>query len=109
MPAPARAAKSIHRILIIRGLINSLYHRMVLMKTKHATLVQFGQNVRRAREAMGISQEKLASLADMDRTYVGGVERGERNASLLNICKIADALGISLKELVFGLQERDED
>ena len=53
----------------------------------------FGQRVRRAREARGWSQEDLAAEAGMDRTYVGGIERGERNLALLNINRLALALG----------------
>ena len=60
---------------------------------------KFGLNVRRLRHEKGLSQEALASLSELDRTYVGGVERGERNISLLNIVKISSALGVSVVEL----------
>ena len=56
----------------------------------------FGRNVRRLRKSQGISQEKLAELADLHRTYIGAVERGERNITLLNAEKIAQALGVRL-------------
>ena len=59
----------------------------------------FGQRVRELRKEKGLSQEALALTCDLGRTYIGGVERGERNVSLLNIQKIADALGISAREL----------
>jgi transcriptional regulator with XRE-family HTH domain len=59
----------------------------------------FGERVRELRKEKGLSQEALALACDLDRTYIGGVERGERNISLLNIQKIADALGVSAKEL----------
>jgi len=52
----------------------------------------FGKRVRELREARGYSQEGLAEMARLHRTYIGGVERGERNISLLNIWRIADAL-----------------
>jgi transcriptional regulator with XRE-family HTH domain len=55
----------------------------------------FGEQVRALREAKGISQEDLAEAADLDRSYIGGVERGERNISLQNIIKIARGLGVS--------------
>jgi len=53
----------------------------------------FGDRVRQLRKTQRLSQEALAELADLDRTYVGGVERGERNVALLNIWRLADALG----------------
>lgn len=65
------------------------------MSSKIDSLIRFGQNLRVAREAKGFSQEALAMRAGLDRTYVGGVERGERNISLLNICRLASALSTS--------------
>jgi transcriptional regulator with XRE-family HTH domain len=50
--------------------------------------------VRKIREARGVSQERLALDAGLDRSYVGGIERGERNPSLTNVFRIADALGV---------------
>lgn len=58
-------------------------------------LKQFGDAVRSHRTEVGLSQEALAFAAGLDRTYVGGVERGERNLSLVNIVRLAGALGIS--------------
>lgn len=52
---------------------------------------------------MRLSQEAFADLCSLDRTYVGGIERGERNVALVNIEKIARALRISLSELFRGL------
>lgn len=63
-------------------------------------LLLFGKHVRKLRKARGLSQEGFAMLCDMDRTYVGGVERGERNISLLNILKMADTLGVTPAELM---------
>ena len=60
---------------------------------------RFGERVRELRKDKGLSQEALALACDLDRTYIGSVERGERNISLVNIHLIADALGVSVREL----------
>ena len=61
--------------------------------------VRFGKRVRELRKERSFSQETLAALAGLDRTYMGGVERGERNVSLLNIGRIADALEVPISDL----------
>lgn len=63
-------------------------------------LVRFGKRLRETRARVGVSQEKLAELAKLHRTYVSSVERGKRNISLLNIERLARALGVSLAELM---------
>jgi len=62
---------------------------------------KFGAKVRKRRLAKGLSQEAFADICGLHRTYVGAIERGERNVSLENIEKIAKALGISIAAL-FG-------
>lgn len=62
-------------------------------------LKQFGKQVRDLRKAQGLSQEELAEKADLHYTYIGGVERGERNLSLKSIERIASALKIDIREL----------
>ena len=57
-------------------------------------LKQFGAAVKAGRDGLGISQETLAEKAGLHRTYVGGVEQGRRNVSLLNIVKLSQALGV---------------
>ncbi len=71
------------------------------MKEGHATQIQkhFGERVREIGKEKGLSQETLALACDLDRTYIGGVERGERNISLINIHKIAEALGVGAREI----------
>ena len=59
----------------------------------------FGERVRSLRKAEDLSQEGLADRAGLDRTYVGGIERGERNVSLANIEKLARALKLTVSEL----------
>ena len=66
---------------------------------------QFGERVRDLRLAKGLSQEELAFRAGVHRTYLGGIERGERNPALKNIAEIAKALGVTLSEL-FASQGR---
>ena len=61
---------------------------------------KFGDRVRELRVAQGLSQEVLAQKAGLHRTYIGGVERGERNVSLENIQKIAVALKITIADLM---------
>lgn len=60
---------------------------------------RFGARLREVRLAKGISQEALAEEADLHRTYVSSVERGERNVSLVNIARLATALGVEIREL----------
>ena len=62
--------------------------------------VMFGRRVRQLRVANGISQEAFAHGIEIDRSYYGSIERGERNVSLENICLIAQGLGVSPAELL---------
>lgn len=62
--------------------------------------ILFGRRVAEVRRLKGWSQEKLALESGMARSYVGGVERGQRNIALINICKLAETLGISPGELM---------
>ena len=64
------------------------------MSADKKRLKQFGDNLRRLRKLKGLSQEQLAFDAELDRSFVGQVERGERNLALLNILRLAKALGI---------------
>lgn len=70
------------------------------MGNKEEILIQFGERVRVLRKQKGLSQEELAFKADLHRTYIGMIERAEKNITLLNIQKIATALELSLTELL---------
>lgn len=63
-------------------------------------LLAFGQTVKKIRLENNLSQEELGERADLDRTYVSGIERGKRNVSLVNIARLAKALGVSISALV---------
>jgi transcriptional regulator with XRE-family HTH domain len=71
---------------------------MHMKKTEQQIQRRFGDRVRELRKFKGLSQEALAFECDLDRTYIGGVERGERNISLINIHKLAQALRVNAKE-----------
>jgi transcriptional regulator with XRE-family HTH domain len=62
--------------------------------------VAFGKAMQKFRHALGVSQEKLALMCGIHRTYIGSVERGERNLSLQNMIRIAEALGVPLSKLI---------
>ncbi|OGZ46244.1 MAG: transcriptional regulator [Candidatus Ryanbacteria bacterium RIFCSPHIGHO2_02_FULL_48_12] len=66
---------------------------------KREVLIKFGQKVREERDRLGLSQEELAGRAGVHRTYVGMIERAEKNITLINIEKFAKALGLSLNEI----------
>jgi transcriptional regulator with XRE-family HTH domain len=73
------------------------------MRRRADIAARFGAQVRELRKARGLSQEALADLCGLDRTYVGGIERGERNVALRNIERIAEALGLSISALMTEL------
>jgi transcriptional regulator with XRE-family HTH domain len=70
---------------------------------QQADLKKLGLNIRKARRDKEMSQESLAFAANLDRSYVGGVERGERNIAIANLKKIADALNVPVSRLLEGL------
>jgi transcriptional regulator with XRE-family HTH domain len=73
------------------------------MKVTNDILLLLGKRIRELRKAKRISQEAFADRCGLDRTYVGGIERGERNVSVLNLVKIADALEVSVSVLFEGI------
>ncbi len=65
-----------------------------------AELLALGAEIRKTRQTIGISQEELAYKADLDRSYVGGIERGEHNVAIMSLVKLARALDIKVSDLV---------
>lgn len=72
------------------------------MQKPRPECVAFGERVRALRESKGYSQEEFAAHASVHRTYMGGIERGERNPTLTTICKIAAALAVAPARLLDG-------
>ena len=78
--------------------------------TEKNILLQFGKHVKKIRQEKGLSQEQLALIADLDRTYISGIERGKRNVSLINLFKIAKSLDIPTYEIIsFELGNENDD
>jgi len=69
------------------------------------TLVQLGDRIRSERKSQGLTQEALADAASLDRSYIGGIERGERNISFLTLCEIARVLGKDVAHFTGGLPQ----
>ncbi len=69
------------------------------MDSKQNILIKFGERVREIRKEKNLSQEELAHKADLHRTYIGMIERAEKNITLINIEKIANALDIEIQSL----------
>jgi transcriptional regulator with XRE-family HTH domain len=70
------------------------------MQDQDEILNRVGRNIRNARSREDLSQEKLAHKAELDRSYVGGIERGERNPTVISLMKLARALEVSLSDLL---------
>jgi transcriptional regulator with XRE-family HTH domain len=66
-------------------------------------LIEFGARIRERRSDLGLSQEALAERCELHRTYIGAVERGERNVALLNTLRLAKGLQVDAGDLVRGL------
>jgi transcriptional regulator with XRE-family HTH domain len=74
-------------------------------KRKNAVLRKFGAAVRRFRKQSDLTQEAFADLCEIDRSYLGGVERGERNLTLVNVIKICDALKVNPSVMLADLDK----
>jgi transcriptional regulator with XRE-family HTH domain len=73
-----------------------------MARVPHPLLRSLGATIRALRVERGLSQETLANLANLDRSYMSGIERGLRNISVLNMARIASALQVPLVELMYG-------
>jgi transcriptional regulator with XRE-family HTH domain len=73
---------------------------------KSKILIAFGEKVRELRKAKGLSQEELSFRADLHRTYIGMIERAEKNITLINIEKIARALDVQPEDLLIKTKEK---
>jgi transcriptional regulator with XRE-family HTH domain len=73
------------------------------MPKRDPILAAFGLRLRQQREAKGLTQERLAEKANLDQTYISGIERGLRNPGIKNVVRLARALGISAPQLLEGV------
>lgn len=73
------------------------------VENKSKLLVDLGNRIRELRLAAGLTQEALADLCELDRTYISGIERGKRNVAIKNLATIGSALQVSLAELLSGI------
>jgi transcriptional regulator with XRE-family HTH domain len=74
------------------------------MPVRDRTLINFGRNVARIRDQRSLSQDALAEKADLDRTYVSGIERGVRNPGIKTVLRLAKALNATVAELCKGVE-----
>jgi transcriptional regulator with XRE-family HTH domain len=79
------------------------------MRKKHPSLVKLGMRIRKLRKNQGFSQENFAAEVGLDRTYMGSLERGERNVAALNLIRIAKCLKIEVGELFPEIKMFDVD
>ena len=83
---------------------NNHFSTFVALK-KNNYLIELGNQIRELRKIKGLSQEQLAFKAEVDRSYVGGIERGERNVSFLTLVKIAECLECDIAKFTKGIPE----
>lgn len=76
------------------------------MSERATELIELGQRIRAARKALDMTQEDLADASEIDRSYIGGVERGERNLTFTMLCKVAAALRCDVASLTEMLPNR---
>lgn len=78
---------------------------VILNVMEFRELQTLGNRIRGRRKTLNLTQEELAAKADIDRSYIGGVERGERNVTFTMLCKICAALECDVAAITYGLPE----
>lgn len=84
---------------------SSQYHSSVQRRKDHGSKAAFGQALRRLRLQKRLSQGRLAEATGIHRTYIGDVERGRRNIALINMTRIARALGVPLSRIMLDMEQ----
>lgn len=82
---------------------SGIYTIVIKKMAKNSVLIKFGLSVKRRRQELGLTQEELAERANLHRTYIGMIERAEKNVTLENIAKLAKSLDTSIKKLCSDL------
>lgn len=91
--------------LIGCGLIGCAYSLLLSMDKRNPNLIEIGKLIKEIRKQKGFSQEAFAAEAQLGRTYMGRIERGEQNISIQNLIKVAFALHVEVGELVPSLRK----
>jgi transcriptional regulator with XRE-family HTH domain len=73
------------------------------MTKRHVALTRFGENVRALREKRDLTQERVSELAELDQTYISGIENGSRNPTIRSVARIAKALKTTVADLCEGI------
>lgn len=89
--------------IFVRGLIVHIWRNIRLVN--RADLKTLGQRIKERRKSLGWTQEELAYRAKIDRSYIGGVERGDRNLTFTVLCQLCTALECDVAALAFDLPE----
>lgn len=92
-------------VLIVRGRNYSKMVIKVVMRQTNELLIEMGKKIRHLRKTKGFSQEAFALYVGLDRSYFGSIERGERNVPILNVVRIAKALGVEVSEIIPSIAE----
>jgi transcriptional regulator with XRE-family HTH domain len=95
--------------IIVRGLKVIISVKEIRVSAFNSSLIALGRRIRAARKCKGWTQEELADESGLDRSYVGGIERGERNISIKSLCQIAKALKYDIAFFTKGIPKANND